>query len=187
MKENQYEALKQLYKIKRLDKTDKIESFDCGDAELNDFILNQSSFFRSEKLAVSYTLQSRTNPNDAVAFFSLSNDKISITDFDNKTLYNRFSRRFNNRKRLKSYPAVKIGRIGVSESEKGKNLGSFLIDFIKTYFVFNNKSGCRFLTVDAYSDAIPFYQKNGFVPLNKADAHDKTRLLYFDLNDVSEV
>lgn len=186
MKENQYEALKQLYQIKRLENTDKIESFDCGDDDLNDFILNQSSFFKTEKLAVSYTLQSRDNPRDVAAFFSLSNDKISITDFDNKTLYNRFSRRFTNRKRLKSYPAVKIGRLGVSESQKGKMVGSFLIDFIKTYFVYNNKSGCRFLTVDAYSDAIPFYEKNGFIPLNEADAHDKTRLLYFDLNDVSD-
>ena len=49
----------------------------------------------------------------------------------------------------------------------------------------DNKSGCRFLTVNAYSDAIPFYEKNGFVPLNDADVHDETRLLYFDLNDVS--
>lgn len=42
-----------------------------------------------------------------------------------------------------------------------------------------------FLTVDAYSDAIPFYEKNGFIPLNEDDVNDNTRLLYFDLNDVS--
>ena len=60
------------------------------------------------------------------------------------------------------------------------------MNFIKTYFINNNKSGCRFLTVDAYTDAIPFYTKNGFIPLNEDDVRDKTRLLYFDLNDVSE-
>ena len=48
----------------------------------------------------------------------------------------------------------------------------------------NNKTGCRFLTVDAYADAIPFYQKNGFVVLNDDDKDDPTRLLFFDLNDV---
>ena len=63
---------------------------------------------------------------------------------------------------------------------------AFIMKFIKTYFVTYNKTGCRFLTVDAYYEAIPFYQKNGFIPLNEADAHDKTRLLYFDLNDVSD-
>ena len=186
MKQDQYEAFTQTYDIVRLESSDKIESFDCGDAILNDYILNQSPFFRAEKLAVNYTLQDKTNPQNIVAFFSLLNDKISINDFDNKTKYNQFSRRFNNRKRLKSYPSVKIGRFAVSKSNKGMNIGSFIMKFIKTYFVTYNKTGCRFLTVDAYYEAIPFYQKNGFIPLNDADAHDKTRLLYFDLNDVSE-
>lgn len=185
MKTNQNEAFDKIYRIKKLKNNDKIESFDCGDADLNDFILNQSLFFSSEKLAVSYALESVEN-KDVLAFFSLSNDKISIDDFDNKNQYNRFSRRFNNRKRLKSYPAVKIGRLGVSNTMKGKRIGSAILNYIKSYFVQDNKSGCRFLTVDAYSNAIPFYVKNGFVPLNDADINEMTRLLYFDLNDVSD-
>ena len=185
MKTIQNEAFDKIYRIKKLKNNDKIESFDCGDADLNDFILNQSLFFSSEKLAVSYALESVEN-KDVWAFFSLSNDKISIDDFDNKNQYNRFSRRFNNRKRLKSYPAVKIGRLGVSNTMKGKRIGSAILNYIKSYFVQDNKSGCRFLTVDAYSDAIPFYEKNGFVPLNDADINEMTRLLYFDLNDVSD-
>ena len=185
MKTIQNEAFDKIYRIKKLKNNDKIESFDCGDADLNDFILNQSLFFSSEKLAVSYALESVEN-KDVLAFFSLSNDKISIDDFDNKNQYNRFSRRFNNRKRLKSYPAVKIGRLGVSNTMKGKRIGSAILNYIKSYFVQDNKSGCRFLTVDAYSDAIPFYEKNGFVSLNDADINEMTRLLYFDLNDVSD-
>lgn len=185
MKTIQNEAFDKIYRIKKLKNNDKIESFDCGDADLNNFILNQSLFFSSEKLAVSYALESVEN-KDVLAFFSLSNDKISIDDFDNKNQYNRFSRRFNNRKRLKSYPAVKIGRLGVSNTMKGKRIGSAILNYIKSYFVQDNKSGCRFLTVDAYSDAIPFYEKNGFVPLNDADINEMTRLLYFDLNDVSD-
>ena len=183
--ENRYETFKQLYEIKKLEKNDKISSFDCGDGDLNDFVLNNAALYKRERLAESYALKEKIS-NDIVAFFSLSNDKISVTDFDDKNKYNRFSRRFNNRKRLKSYPAVKIGRLGVSVDNKGKSIGSFIIDFVKAYFVFNNKSGCRFITVDAYSDAIPFYQKNGFVPINDADINDKTRLLYFDLNDIND-
>jgi len=63
--------------------------------------------------------------------------------------------------------------------------GTLLLNFIKSYFVVDNKTGCRFLTVDAYADAVPFYLKNGFVPLNEDDKEDDARLLYFDLNDVS--
>ena len=185
MKNENYEAFNQ-YTIQRLESSEKIESFDCGDAILNDFVLNQSSLYRTEKLAVSYALKSKENPHGIVAFFSLSNDKISISDFDSKTKYNRFSRRFKNRKRLKSYPSVKIGRFAVANSMKGKKAGSYMMHFIKSYFSLYNQTGCRFLTVDAYYDAIPFYQKNGFIPLNEADVNDKTRLLYFDLNDVSD-
>ena len=173
------------YIIERLNDTNKVEFFDCGDDDLNDFIINEASLFQAEKLAVSYIMKSSEDLKSVVAFFSLSNDKISITDFENKTKYNRFSRRFVNKKRLKSYPAVKISRLGVSRTMKGKKIGSSVMNLIKTYFINDNKSGCRFITVDAYSDAIPFYKKNGFVLLNDDDIRDKTRLLYFDLNDVS--
>ena len=50
----------------------------------------------------------------------------------------------------------------------------------------NNKAGCRFITVDAYIDAIPFYLKQGFVPLSKTDEGADTRLLYFDLESVKD-
>ena len=97
-----------------------VAAFDCGDEDLNGFILTDAPLYRKEKLAVTYTVFEKSNHNHIVAFFSLSNDRISISDFDSKTKYNRFSRRFNNHKRLKSYPAAKIGRLGVSESLKGR-------------------------------------------------------------------
>ena len=56
----------------------------------------------------------------------------------------------------------------------------FLLDY-KMRCVENAKFGCRFLTVDAYADAVPFYLKNGFMPLNDDDLYDATRLLFFDL------
>jgi predicted GNAT family N-acyltransferase len=165
-----------------------VKSFDCGDADLNDFILHESPLYRKTRLAVTYVLEENTDINHEhiVAFFSLSNDRISMSDFDNKTRYNRFSRKFNNRKRLKSYPAAKIGRLGVDIAYKGRNLGSNILMFIKRFFTADNKTGCRFLTVDAYAAAIPFYLRNGFVPLNEEDADEPTRLLYFDLSDLDE-
>ena len=50
----------------------------------------------------------------------------------------------------------------------------------------DNKTGCRFLTVDAYAGAVPFYLKNGFIPLNDEDADADTRLLYFDLATIAD-
>lgn len=178
--------IKARYRIYKLSENERVESFDCGDADLNDFIVTDAPLYRKEKLAVTYVYVDKEDKTNVAAFFCLSNDRISLTDFDNKTKYNKFSRRFNNRKRLKSYPAAKIGRLGVNASMKGMNIGSLLLDFIKHYFVADNKTGCRFITVDAYAVAIPFYLKNGFVPLNDEDADEPTRLLYFDLNDLDE-
>lgn len=68
---------------------------------------------------------------------------------------------------------------------KGHSIGTFLLNFIKSYFLDDNKTGCRFITVDAYAAAIPFYVKNEFVALTDEDKDSTTRLLYFDLNDIS--
>ena len=173
------------YDIRRLKRKETVKSFDCGDADLNDFILKESALYRQALLAVSYIVESKKDSSVVSAYFSLANDRVSLTDFANKTEFNRFRKhRFVNEKRLKSYPAVKICRLGVSSFMKGMHLGSFLLNFIKSYFVVNNKTGCRFLTVDAYADAIPFYLKNGFILLNDEDADADTRLLYFDLETI---
>ena len=34
------------YKIRKLGINEKVKSFDCGDADLNDFILNASTLYR---------------------------------------------------------------------------------------------------------------------------------------------
>ena len=114
-----------------------------------------------------------------LAYFSLANDKVSLSDFESKTEFNRF-------RKHRSYPAGKLCRLAVDNAVRSLHLGSYLVKFIKSYFVADNKTGCRFLTVDAYADAIPFYLKNGFIPLNEDDAGQATRLLFFDLNDIAE-
>ena len=184
LKDYERQLIETTYEMRKLDTSEKIESFDCGDTDLNDFILNESFLYREALLAVSYVLENKVNQR-SVAYFSLANDRISLSDFENKTEFNRFRKhRFVNEKRLKSYPAAKICRLGVDLSVKGQSIGSFLLNFIKSYFIIENKTGCRFLTVDAYAAAVPFYMKNGFVPLNDEDVDSATRLLYFDLNDI---
>lgn len=44
-----------------------------------------------------------------------------------------------------------------------------------------NYSAFRFITVDAYLSAIPFYQKNGFMQLTQKEEDDHTRLMFFDM------
>lgn len=169
------------YNIHRLEEGERIESFDCGDADLNDFILNTAHLYRQELLAVTYVVQD-FETNKTLAYFTLATDKVSLSEFADKTEFNRFrKRRFANEKRLRSYPAVKLCRVAVDLSARHLHLGSLILNLVKYSCLEDMRYGCRFITVDAYIDAIPFYLKNEFEALTENDKEDKhTRLLFFD-------
>lgn len=64
-----------------------------------------------------------------------------------------------------------------------QGIGSEVLSFIKSFFTIRNKTGCRFITVDAYNcdRVIEFYEDNGFRFLTDKDKSEDTRLMYFDL------
>ena len=167
----------------RLQSDNIIKQFDCGDNDLNDFILRRAPEFQKHLLSVSYACVDVDDASKVYAYCSLANDKVALDDFKDKTEFNRFRKKqgFPNEKRLKSYPAVKLCRLGVDKSAKGHQIGTTVLNYIKAMFIFENKTGCRFLTVDAYLDAVPFYVKNGFRFMNTDDDDPHTRLMFFDL------
>lgn len=172
------------YEIRKLGLNDRVRQFDCGDEDLNDFIINDAPLYRKTLLAMTYVLVQKETDR-IVAYFSVANDRISIKDFPTNTDFNRFRKhRFVNEKRLKSYPAIKLCRLGIDKSIQGQQVGTFILDFVSTLFITDNKSGCRFLTVDAYINALPFYLKNDFAFLSSEDENQHTRLMYFDLSDL---
>ena len=182
-------SIKNNYPLKfvRLDSTNAVRQVDCGDRDLNDFILNHAPAFQKHLLAVTYACVDVNDASKVYAYCSLANDKVAITDFKDKAEFNRFRKKrgFPNEKRLKSYPAVKLCRLGVDETAKGLRIGTTILNYIKSMFVINNKTGCRFLTVDAYLNAVPFYEKNGFRFMNAEDNDPHTRLMYYDLMNLA--
>ena len=170
------EEYQERFRIRRLNPGDIIAEFDCSDEDLNDFLHNEANLYRNALLSVTYVLEDKTT-NEIIAYFSLS-----ISDFGSKTEFNRFRKhKFVNEKRLRSYPAIKIGRLAISRKAQHQSIGTYLLEFIEDYFIVDNKSGCRFVTVDAYVDAIPFYIKNNYQFLNNDDEDKRTRVMYFDL------
>ncbi len=172
--------------ILRLGVNHNLLDFDCGDPDLNDFFLNDSIVYMKQLLSVTYVME---RDNKTVLFFSVSNDKISIRDVESSNIWNRFRRKqkFPQRKRLSSYPAVKIGRLGIHRDYQSQHYGRALLDFIKIFFVRNNKTGCRFITVDAYNkpNVLRFYLNNGFDYLTN-DSKEPTRLMVFDLAPLAQ-
>jgi len=164
---------------KRLRPDSSLKPFDCGDADLNDFFLNDSLAHLKELLAVTYVLESRAK---TIAFFSVLNDRISSEDTDRKSLQ-KIRKTLPVKKRYRSFPAVKVGRLGVHKDYARTGIGTKILNAIKASFTTNNKTGCRFITVDAYNNecTIKFYLNNGFIFLTGQDKDDATRLMYFDL------
>lgn len=156
-----------------------IKPFKCKDQDLNGFLFDDSRKYLTDLMAVTYLLEDSTQEK-TVAYFSLLNDKITF-DPDQRSIWNRLSRRVANAKRRKHYPAVKIGRLAISEEYAGQGLGRDIIRLIKFMFTHGNRTGCRFITVDAYRNAVGFYQKCGFDFISDKDREEATRSMYYDL------
>jgi hypothetical protein len=167
--------------IIRLTSAYKFKDFDCGDADLNDFFLNDSLNYQNQLLAVTYVVEDSLK-NEIVAFFSLLHDKISIHDLPSNNQWKKnFKDLMLSGKRFSSYPAVKIGRLGINNLYQKKGVGSFLMDFIKGSYIVDSDAGCRFITIDAYRESLKYYEKNQFKYLIPLDLEEETRAMYFDL------
>jgi len=171
-------------RLARLEELEKIKPFDCGDADLNGFLCDDAAYYQRQLLANTFVLE---DERQTIAYFCLLNDKISQTTIA-RNLWRKIRKTLPHEKHLGSYPAVKIGRLAVSMQYKGKGLGTDLLSAIKQMLVNNTAvSACRFLTVDAYKDALPFYQKNGFrLLVNDIEEEQYTVPMYFDLKELCD-
>ena len=152
--------------------------FDCGEPEINNFLLKDAKNYTAAHLAATYIIR---KDNYTLAYFSLLNDKITFNDAD-KNVWNKLSRKINNQKRRKSYPAIKIGMLGVHKNHRRDGYGTDILDFIEAiYLSEGQRSGCRFITVDAYSEILEFYERNGFRYMTEKDKDNRTRAMYYDL------
>ena len=166
-------------KIVRLTQEHVFKPFDCGEEDLNDFLLRDAKFYAQGLVAVTYIIE---DDDMTVAFFSLSNDRISLAESD-KATWRRIRSNFPHRKHRSDYPAVKIGRLGVNINAQHQHIGTDILDFVKHTFITNTRTGCCFITVDALQSALSFYERNGFKPLRKENKGD-TVPMYYDLTQL---
>lgn len=158
-----------------------LSAFKCAESDLNDFLVDEAKDYQTELLAKTYLLRNTLN-GDIVAYYSLLNDVIRLNETE-KSVRNRINRKIPFSKHRNQYPAVKIGRLAVNEEYAGQGIGRLVLDSIKFIFTHGNRTGCRFLTVDALTSATGFYEHNSFRFFTEKDKDDDTRLMYFDLKD----
>jgi hypothetical protein len=156
-----------------------LNSFSCGEDKNDEFIRDNALSHKEQLIAETYVLKSKEDNNDnSVAFISFCNDAIPLTHLQETS-----QEAITSRKRYPNMPAVKIARLGVSCALQRKNLGTYIINMAKVFFTTDNRTGCRFLTVDALNNpnVIKFYTQNDFQVLKKQKNNKKTVIMYLDL------
>jgi predicted GNAT family N-acyltransferase len=144
-------------------------SFDCGVEILNRYLTNLANQHRSKGIASTFVLIDSDEPARILGCYTLSAASISLeklTDAD--------------RKGLPAYPirAVRIGRLAVSNSARGRGLGEILLqNAIKRTLQARSILGVFAVVVEAKdASAEAFYRKYGF---RLCDA--QSRQLYLSL------
>ena len=159
-------------------------AFDCGDDDLNKFLLNDAK--PAQELRIANTFIVEADDGHIAAYFCLLNDKISKSEVIGSR-WKKIRSSFPRDKQFSSYPSVKIGRFAVSLDFRGLNVGSAMMDMLVNKLqVERSVSAFHYITVDAYLSAVPFYEKNGFLHLTKKDEDEHTRLMYFDMMEIAE-
>jgi GNAT superfamily N-acetyltransferase len=173
------------------------KSFSCDDEDLDEFFAKDSLAYRKKLLGKTYLVCPKDDPTTIITAFSLSNDSIRITNRLTDEYKEQFLEDAELRdKTMKRFPGVLIGRLGTNINYAGQGYGSAVMDFIKTLFRLDSRTGCRFLIVDAKNspEALHYYEKNGFKYLIEDEKLEakyvgigvghlplNTRLMYFDL------
>ncbi|MDO4160536.1 MAG: GNAT family N-acetyltransferase [Prevotellaceae bacterium] len=173
----------------------KCRPFSCGNTDLDEFFQHDAPLYSRQMLGKSYCFRLDEDSSVIVCAFTLSNDSIRVDILPNSR-EKKVRKNIPHSKQMRRFPGVLIGRLGINTEFAGRGIGSELMDFIKSWFIdAGNKTGCRFLIVDAYNEEKPlgYYQKNGFMYLFSSESQEadntgvdknvrlKTRLMYFDL------
>lgn len=164
----------------------EISEFQCGEDEITKFLLEDSKDYQKEMMANTYLFLK--DDRSIAAYFCISNDclndKGEEKGFTNK-IFNRLHRKLElpNGKRIRQYPSVKVGRLGVALEYHKTGLAYELMDFIKGFSLINHKPACRLLLLDAINKErqIKYYRTNGFEFLLDNDVNEENRLMFFDL------
>ncbi|MCL2260911.1 MAG: GNAT family N-acetyltransferase [Fibromonadales bacterium] len=175
--------------------------FDCGKSDLNEFFENDAFNFELQLFGKTYCFLSNSNEKEIISIFTISNDSVKVRTLPEESKRQLRRNIPEQKQRLRNYPAVLIGRLGVNRKYTNSGIGSQILDFLKSWFrEENNKTGCRFLIVDAYNSeqVISFYGKNGFsflfdnekieakflgISLKPSESL-RTRIMFYDLIEI---
>ncbi|HEY9701824.1 MAG TPA: GNAT family N-acetyltransferase [Allocoleopsis sp.] len=151
------------------------DKFDCGIAELNEYLKKYAKQNDKKGIAKTWVAISDNNNGDVLGYYS-----ISMAELKQDSLPEDY------REKLPRYPlpVIRIGKLAVAKSMQGKGLGeTLLIDALSRGIRLAEDIGVYGFTVDAINEkAKNFYLNYGFIPLR-----DRQLSLFISLKNLQEL
>lgn len=138
-------------KLAKLSSIYNLEQFDCGDADLNDFIKNDALTYEEQRVASTFLII--YDEKTLAGFFSLVNDSIRLKDGEEEGIDHS----------IPEYPSTKIARLAVQKELQKKGLGTSMVSIAIGWILECSHGASRFVTVDSYPQNVKWYEKIGFV------------------------
>jgi GNAT superfamily N-acetyltransferase len=147
--------------IRHLEEFDVVESFDCGDEPLNNYLKRHAWANQAKSsIAVTYVAIDDSAPGTVLGYFTLATSSVPRDRLPKKYV-----------RGLPPYdlPLVLLARLAVDGRFAGKGLGHALIsEALKITVRVADQVGCRCIVTDASRKRIGWYAKYGFVPIEGA-------------------
>ncbi len=147
-----------------------IESFDCGDENMNYFLRYDCFEEQKKGLNITYLLFYR---GELAAFCSICADKINLAKDEQS----------GHELPRGSVPAVKVARIGRAQQYRDLGLGKLLFDYVRMEIIelAQRNLGIRFITLDAYEHRVPYYSSLRFMKNNNQGRNCSTISMRLDI------
>jgi GNAT superfamily N-acetyltransferase len=147
--------------IRRLEESDSLEYFDCGDEAINNY-LKRHAWNNQQKssIGVTYVAVDELAPGVVIGYFTLATSSVPRDSFPRKYV-----------RGLPAYdvPAILLARLAVDRRFGGRGLGRELLsEALRVSLRASKQAGCRCVIVDAYPSATDWYRRYGFTALEES-------------------
>jgi GNAT superfamily N-acetyltransferase len=162
--------------IRRLEESDEVEGFDCGDEPLNNY-LKRHAWTNQQKVSigVTYAAVDESAPRIVLGYFTLATSSVPRDRFPKKYV-----------RGLPPYdlPLILLARLAVDKRFSGRGLGQALLsEALKITLRVADEVGCRCIITDAYPDKAGWYARYGFLPL-EGTAATSPQKMFLDVRTI---
>lgn len=156
--------------IRRLAQDDLVRTFDCGHNALDSYLKRHAWINQEQNLiGVTYVSVEESHPKTVVGYYT-----IATGDVPRDSLPANMTQALP---RYQNLPVALLARLAVDRRFQGSGLGKNLLRHaFKGVLHLSKQVGCRYVIVDAYSTAVGWYARNGFIGIHEPSTSGMQRM-----------